>query len=306
MLEEYLSQLQQEGKAQALDQSFSLDLAAQARKLSEFQFQNPALWILKLVQAAVASKAPEVRVTCTREILEVRFRPQWKQPIEFGPEAPTWISHLHLGLLAALSLENTALDLSWKSRSLYSRGRVPAAEGSDLRLYVQRRPRPFWHFFDRMRADIAKTLSERCALCPIPVRLDYRPVNGLLLEKCPFAAPAVKAAAMESAASSYHWLAERSWPAQAEQGRFALYPPAMRYSWQLELPQAQIPVPRRRLHPISCAHWLDLDLPLQNLPKGTSTEDLLLLAVTMDGSEVKQITAVRPEASVLTPITAPA
>ncbi|CAN0447381.1 unnamed protein product, partial [Phaeothamnion confervicola] len=64
-LDKSLDQLHAEGKLDSHGQ-FTLDLAAQARKLGHDSGADPALCLLKMVQAAVASGAGEIHLTTTR------------------------------------------------------------------------------------------------------------------------------------------------------------------------------------------------------------------------------------------------
>ena len=60
-VEDFLSQLSQEGRFFE-SSSFTIDSLKAREKLSQFQMADSGLWLVKLVQAAVAAGAPSVRV----------------------------------------------------------------------------------------------------------------------------------------------------------------------------------------------------------------------------------------------------
>ena len=138
------------------------------------------------------------------------------------------------------------------------------------------------------------------------MRLDQRVLNGLLPEQAPFALKPVKPANMEVALRNYYWLAERSWLAESGQGRFALAPPGHRPAFVVELLKANCPLLKWSFAPVSCTHWMDLDLPVLELSKTDSTAGLLVLGMGRDNPDasasVITLRALRPSPELLTPV----
>ncbi|MFN8612750.1 MAG: hypothetical protein U0931_34755 [Vulcanimicrobiota bacterium] len=175
-MDSLISQLFQEGQA-AESGHFSLDPRARVEKLQRFQNEEPALYLLKGVQAAVASGAESVSVRLSRTYVEVRFRP--KQSIRLQ-DALAGNTHLAAMLLAALSTrpKEVTIELDqqiWSSTSSPTRRAAPG----EFRLHLSRQGSGFWQRFlpARQSADVQQTLAQRCALCPIPVYLDGRTIN---------------------------------------------------------------------------------------------------------------------------------
>ena len=259
VLESYLEKLRQQGQADTLGQKFTLDLEAQARKICRYQSETPALWLLKLVQAAVASGAPEVRIQLKRNTLEGRFLPgEQGRCLKLHDEnQPVWVGHLRLALLAALSLQASAVELGWGDQILYRHGEPEEYQGQEIRLWVRRRRRSFWPFGDAELSNIHRSLSLHCAHCPIPIRLDSRVLNLSNLESSPGIPTFPGRRAMNETAATYTWLAERSWFSEGK-GHFPLACPALRPSRILCLAGNSLVEPSEFWFPCpSCHHVLE-------------------------------------------------
>ena len=223
--DDLVGRLRQEGVKESEGNRFTLDLAGQAARMAQYQNREPALWLLKAVQAAVAARAPDVHIQLTRDTLDVRFRAASPPDLQDG--ATGYSRHLRLALQSALSQQPPALTLSYGHSLLYSLGSSPVATTPGLRLHLRRQPRPWWSFSDSQLAAIHRTLSWRCALCPIPVWLDGRRINLPVPEKIPSLGSRTCPTNWGEGAVNYHWLAERSWLAPTGDA-FALHCPASR------------------------------------------------------------------------------
>lgn len=223
--DDLVGRLRREGVQESEGNRFTLDLAGQAARMAQYQNREPALWLLKAVQAAVAARSPEVRIQLTRNTLDVRF--QAASPPDLKDGATGYSRHLRLALQSALSQQPPALTLSYGHSILYSLGSSPVATTPGLRLHLRRPPRPWWSFSDSQLAAIHRTLTWRCALCPIPVWLDGRRINLPAPEKIPSLGSRTCPTNWGEGAVNYHWLAERSWLAPTGDA-FALGCPANR------------------------------------------------------------------------------
>ena len=266
--------MRQEGKADALGQKFSVDLEAQARKLSLYQSERPALWLLKLVQAAVASGAPEVRIQLKKNTLEARFLPgEPRRCLELqAANQPAWVEHLRLALLAALSLQASALELCWGSQVLHRHGEPDDYQGQEMRLWVRRRRRSFWPFGDAELANIHRSLAVHCAHCPIPIRLDSRGLNLSNLESSPGIPTFPGGRAMNETASTYTWLAECSWFSEGK-GHFPLACPVRRPSRILCLTRESLEPSEFWFPCQSCRHVLETEQRVHQHPLLGAVDD---------------------------------
>lgn len=145
---------------------FTMDSEASRRKLAQLARLEPELMLGKLVQAAVAGKASQVRFRVRRQSLEadIHFPP--------GPASAKTRGYLKLALAWASYQEPR--QLSWSCGSCQE----PEASGSchfvfESRVWEQLRAlvtgRRNYHIF----------LSERTYLCPVPVYLDSVLVNRI-------------------------------------------------------------------------------------------------------------------------------
>lgn len=267
MLDEHLERMRQEGKVDASGQKFSVDLDAQARKVARYQSDRPALWLLKLVQAAVASGAPEVRIQLKKHTMEAQFQPaEPGRCLEFQESnLPAWVEHLRLALLAALSLRSNALELRWGGQIQHGHGGPEVFQGEGIRLWLRRRNRPFWPFRDQELADIHRSLALHCAHCPIPIRLDARALNQFHVESSPGIPTFPGRRVMNETAATYTWLAERSWFSEGT-GHFPTACPALRPSRILGLGQESLEPSDFWFPCRSCRHILETDLRVHQHP----------------------------------------
>ena len=233
MLEEFLDSIQAEARPDGQNLGFSVDLAAQARKLETFQAQQPSLWLLKGIQAAVSSGADRVEIQTTRSALQLRFFPgPESSPLELYQSPTGWSAHLRTALLAALSQNPSGFSLFRGGVPLFEQGQPDSKLYEGIQLVVCRPRRPFWKFADPDLAALHQSLAWRAALCPIPVVVDGRTINQPLLEKVRALGSGAAPTGWGEGSIPYYWLAERIWPSLGA-GGFALACPALRSGGQI-------------------------------------------------------------------------
>jgi hypothetical protein len=203
MSSELESILQGQLEGLELDSPGQWTLAAREalRKLSAFQLPEPEWWILKIVQAVVASGAPELSIQQTATDTVFVFEPgeEWRltelQDAICSPElSPRPLDHLKRGLWAVCFNQRRAFHLQLRggAESLVWKGEEPQR-------LVQRRPaarttltvshRTYGeHQGDwlsrkleaaRLNAPLLETLRKYAYVCSIPLRVDGRRIDGL-------------------------------------------------------------------------------------------------------------------------------
>lgn len=210
--------LSQVGQAR-LDSSGSFTLAREKalEKMAAFQLPGPHSWVLKMVQAAVASGCSALQVSQTQRETQLRFRgnPGWNvaevEEAFFNPEAESrpGLGHLKQGLWSVglqstrafyLTGDNWDEALFWNGVSL---SRQPAVRSQGSVLAVSHRTyeeRTAWLVAReleaaRYNAEFMLELCGRAFTCPIPLTLDGRRFDAL--QSCP-----------------HHGLSPRSYPLQ--------------------------------------------------------------------------------------------
>lgn len=197
-LAHYLQQLALEGDRESQG-AFTVDYSKALEKLSARLFSDPSCYLLKIVQAAFHSEAPEVDVRTHRDRLEVHFTSKvftsqqmhglaqmLLQPLVSDSERAT--SHLMRGIHAARALG--ALSVGWAVRDQEG-GVGHLFQGDDLQTQsLPAWPGPGAECVFSLRANPGsrgrtgacwaaeqKALSGRCMLSPLPVRWDTRLLN---------------------------------------------------------------------------------------------------------------------------------
>lgn len=172
---------------------FTLDVARARTKLGQFALPEPGLWVVKLVQAAVAAGAPEIRFTFSRRKVRAEFQntADWeaeailKSVLSAATPEERHMMHLQTGLLSAASGAN--LSVAWScGRHLIAIGE----EGTSAKvnpvpeMVVVEATRParppqkpdFWaspvRYLFKQTALEYKALTNRCRCSPIPVIVD--------------------------------------------------------------------------------------------------------------------------------------
>ena len=163
------------------------------KKLGLHALAEPALWLVKLVQAAVAADADRIDISMSRKKVTVVFdnRLNWKaddvlQLLTAGKLSQDRASsHLVFGLLSALGLPGTKVSWSCGGERIdYANGDIKrtSAPSSHYLTIESTRPiktykisqhgsTPVSHLF-KMTADEYKILWDRCFACPIPIYID--------------------------------------------------------------------------------------------------------------------------------------
>lgn len=195
LLEELLALKTAEGELLG-SSSFTLDSLRALRKLSEFQLGQPGLWLVKMVQAAVAAGAPEVRITLGRAEVSVSFRHEQEWEAErllqlvLSGELPAdrALGHLVAGMRGSLDTRSEQAWWSCGQSQVELRAgqvKVDSTPGSDLFTFRTRRRARLPSFRElagnleklvRLTVDELLALSSRCFVCPIPIFIDGRPL----------------------------------------------------------------------------------------------------------------------------------
>lgn len=194
-LAEHLEALLTQGKVESTG-VFTLAVKQAHLKLGKFQHVNPAFYLLKAVQGAVASGSPEVRVKLGRRDVRVEFSPG------LGPELlrglpdrligmqmgqKDALDHLVMASSAAQALSPACLGWLYSSATEGFSVKVEA-DSFETRVAPPQPGPPKIVFYMRRKGGLLDQLTqltsehnsigERFALCPIPVYLDGRLVNG--------------------------------------------------------------------------------------------------------------------------------
>ncbi len=199
-LERFLSLQHQEGRLQSEGQ-FTLALDQALKKLGSFQLPFAGAWILKMVQAAVLSpNAREIRISLTsREAwLEFDLEELSLDEVEqafLNPDLQVspFLQELRRGLWAVTIGQNRGVQLAlpWTSESLVWNGQSLQRMASS-RIYPHLYLAVTHQSLDgglaalfargtshvRQSAELLQILSHCAHLCPIPIYLDRRLMNG--------------------------------------------------------------------------------------------------------------------------------
>ena len=180
-IDELLAKLSGEGRGGESGR-FSLDPRARLEKMARYQSDEPALYLLKAVQAAVNLGATGVDIRLARGYVEVAF--DHNSPARL--EEQLRVGHVSSMVLAAVSLQSSELSLQWWGTG---GGQIWTPEAGLQELdflqkpgFVLRISRDSISFWERylpvpQLASVQATLNRRCQFCPIPVRLDGRVIN---------------------------------------------------------------------------------------------------------------------------------
>lgn len=197
-LSEFLAREQTQGVLEQETGEFHINRLQAMKKLAAFSLPEPGLWLVKIVQAAVAAGADEVRVRLLRHKVKVDFSNpcQWSANKILGhlsghiPSDARALFHLKAGLLAASEGLKQAMEWSCGGTRVClseqdSVGEEAPDDGS-FQLVVSRPTRPEVkpdkfnspiRYLFRKTAHEYKALVDRCRVSPIPIWID-----GLKLE----------------------------------------------------------------------------------------------------------------------------
>ena len=199
-LSQYLNSVLREGKLHSQG-SFTLDFSRSKDLLGSALFAHPGNYLLKIVQCAFATGPHEIRVSMTRDTVQVSFSPKQVMPdlerVEAALRDPLkqtgLMRILALGVLAAVG-QNPDMVL-WGMRdinggqALFFRageaGRIalPASTASECVFQFKRRSPAKPNFLQRLLGDARKAteesllLSQACQFSTIPIFLDGRLIN---------------------------------------------------------------------------------------------------------------------------------
>jgi hypothetical protein len=193
-LESFLDAQRREGES--LDTaSFTINHVKARAKLSRYQLGEPGLWLVKLIQAANACKAPRIEVTFGRRKVRVKFRaPEGWQAEEIyllllkeGLSDDRALSHLATGLRALIATlsETVTLSVGVSTVTLDGKGSRtrPYQGGQDFFLETTRPSRglawkglfrvPFSHILQQTLEEWT-ALAGRCWVGPAELVVDGR------------------------------------------------------------------------------------------------------------------------------------
>lgn len=227
-----------------LDQAglkFQVDWATQLRKLRSFQSGEPGVWMIKAIQAAVASGASKVGIKLTNEFFEVSFETR----ADLNANQNGWAEHLRLAVELAVSQQPPGLRLVHQGRVLFSSG-VPHPIQAEGTTYLQLFHLPYGARAISHQlgiADIQLSLARRCCLCPVPVFLEGLPLNLGRPERS-------KIIGATRPDLTHYWLAETVGFAEPGQPALILACPAVRPAEVLFHGQTRLPpLPNRYQRP---------------------------------------------------------
>lgn len=166
--------------------TFTLAFREALKKLKQFQLPRRSAWILKLVQSAVASQAPEITIEHKGAQTTVAFRPQ--NPAELQtlklalvdprPTTTRAVHHLRVAIWALSQgpVQSVECQVPGQSEVLVYQGNElldrPAPDGYCLKLVVT------WTHPEGLAATLAHQLRERASVCPIPLTLNGERLDG--------------------------------------------------------------------------------------------------------------------------------
>jgi len=175
---------------------FTLAVKQAHLKLGKFQHVNPAFYLLKAVQGAVAAGSPSVHVKLGRRDVRVEFSPS------LGPELlrglpdrligmqmgqKDALDHLVMASSAAQSLAPSCLGWIYSSpvegfsvrieADSFETRVAPPSPGPPRIVFYMRRKGGLLDQLTQLTSE-HNSVGERFALCPIPVYLDGRVING--------------------------------------------------------------------------------------------------------------------------------
>lgn len=190
-VEDHLREERSEGK-RVDDGVFTIKTEQALKKLRTHGLENPEFWVLKVLQAAVASGASSVDYTFQRKVVLITFpnAAEWSgsrilEAFEAGPnETDRALSHLQMGLLVALGDGRSVLAWTCGGRRTSIEGQKSSHEDVRddglVRLRVTRTGdgsggdimnSPIRHLFKQSAAEY-KALIERGRYSPVPVTID--------------------------------------------------------------------------------------------------------------------------------------
>lgn len=209
MLEDKLDFLNRQFTVGRFDSSGAFTVAVEHAvfKLGAYQLPRPSAWILKIVQAAVASKAGKVKVSQGKRATEISFEPSedllsedliraFSEPDRQSSRA---IKHLVTGLLCVGPGQNRAFTLSlvgggkaskilWDGARLANQIRDIGGQKKSVVLVVKN---CLSRTAQNQNADEAEELRRWAHACPALIKLDGRTVD-MVEDSAPIGTPQPK------------------------------------------------------------------------------------------------------------------
>ncbi|MFN8610839.1 MAG: hypothetical protein U0931_25075 [Vulcanimicrobiota bacterium] len=196
-IEEFLAREIHEAEFDSAGQ-FSLDESRSLDKLAQYQSERPGLWLVKLLQAAVALGAQELKVRQFLNTTTVNFQPtqspDWEPWLKACAAPQPGMRHLQVALQAASTLPGVRVILKsgdgqrWQVDRGATQLPFQPAPGSNLEISRQ------WQFTPslpaqlrraRMQVEEGLLLQELGRYAPAAVRLDGRLLNDPVINKPP-------------------------------------------------------------------------------------------------------------------------
>lgn len=195
-LKGYLDKLRAAG-ASTGEASFTIDQQKAWEKLGALQLRQPHLWVLKIVQAAVAGRANSLEIAqgVGETVFVIQGAPGWTRErlhaaalLSEHPEDPG-LGHLAVAIRALA--KGTSLPFllgypdglreAWTGDRFTTQGQEPA--GSNFALVVAHHRladrRDSESDMRAMGASIGRLLTSYAYTAPIPIQLDRRRINGV-------------------------------------------------------------------------------------------------------------------------------
>ncbi|MCA9794929.1 MAG: hypothetical protein KC910_24140 [Candidatus Eremiobacteraeota bacterium] len=191
-IEQYLVQQAAAGRLEDAGE-FTIDPETAWRKLGSFQLPDPEAWVLKLVQAGVAGQAAEMSVHQTRQssrfvvvgVPDWSFETVLEALFQLKAQSGSALDHLATAIRTLVTQSERRVELVFPSgqavawNGLVFTDQDPRAPSVRFELVVDHLPLAGSDRSERARytAALSRQLSEHCYYCPVPLRLDGRPVS---------------------------------------------------------------------------------------------------------------------------------
>lgn len=176
--------------------AFTIDAQGALAKLSGHQLGDPAMWLVKMVQAAVAGGAPSIQIELSGQEVEVRFLASDRLKADHILDMMTtgqlpssrWQRHLLVALRAAYGQKPSLM--AWSAPgggSIKLAGKqFERGEQSDPNLYsFLVRQSVSWSGRWLGRLDEYELLCRRCWLCPVPLLVNGKRTNTTFPPRLP-------------------------------------------------------------------------------------------------------------------------
>lgn len=204
-IEKFIAGLRTAGRGDGQGE-FTLDLGLARRKLAEYQLPRPEYWVLKIIQAAVAFRAQDVRIDIDKMETKIAFEPDEELDAEriyeslglTSPQDPG-LYHLTTGILCGLF--DSSDEFCWSTNTTQKQktvrlhaqesDQIEHFEGSSLSETCSfeitaarpRRKTPFlWKLFATRSELLSHSLEETWAIkrlarfSPVPVILNGKSI----------------------------------------------------------------------------------------------------------------------------------